>query len=115
MSKEIHERISDIWSAYEKGAQIVTKKDLGIKVPSEAHTRIKNYSGEVVLTIPEEDRVCTWEGKVIPDAKRGVVFVSYNTDCCTDRLKGLYNTKVEALLRNATYCMFCGKKVKWKD
>lgn len=121
MSKELHDRVSDIWNGYiqksfHQAAEKLVKDSLGIKVPPEAHTRIRNYSGEAVLTIPEEDRVCTWNEEIQPvKVLADLIYVSYYGDCGNRTPKYLYNHKVETILRNATYCMFCGKKVKWKD
>lgn len=77
---------------------------------------IKSYSGEAVLTIPEEDRVCEWQEDIEP-AKEvvGMISVSYNASCGDSMVRSLYSYKVEAILKKATYCMFCGKKVKWKN
>lgn len=120
MSRIVHKRISEIWNGYiqksfNQAAEKTIKDSLGIKVP-ETNTPIKSYSGEAVLTIPEEDRVCTWNEEIQPVKEVvGMIYVSYYGDCGNCTPKNLYNHKVEAILKRATYCIFCGKKVKWKD
>ena len=105
-----------IQKSFHQAAEKLVKDSLGIKVPPEAHTRIRNYSGEAVLTIPEEDQVCEWREDIEP-AKEviGMISVSYQASCGNGTLRSLYDYKIEAILKKATFCMCCGKKVKWKD